>query len=130
MNWFSPQYWQQRDMERMIGKWLRAGVFLSATVALLGGILYLIQVHEIPDYKTFHGAAAQFRHLPGILHGVAVFDGASIIQLAVVLLIATPILRIAFSVLAFAIEKDRLYVIITLIVLCIILFGIFSGLGG
>ncbi len=130
MSWFSSQYWQQRDMERMIGKWLRAGVLLSATVAFLGGVLYLKQVHEIPDYKTFHGAATQFRHLPGILHGVAALDGASIIQLAVVLLIATPILRIAFSVLAFAIEKDRLYVVITLIVLCIILFGIFSGMGG
>src|SRR5689334_6226683 len=130
MNWFSPQYWQQRDMERMIGKWLRAGVLLSATVAFAGGLLYLTQVHEIPDYKTFHGAAASFRHLPGILHVVAAFDGASIIQLAVVLLIATPILRIALSVLAFAIERDRLYVIITLIVLSIIIFGMFSGMGG
>nr|NKQ94879.1 DUF1634 domain-containing protein [Escherichia coli] len=59
-----------------------------------------------------------------------ILDGASIIQLAVVLLIATPILRIAFSVLAFAIEKDKLYVIITLIVFSIIIFGMYSGLGG
>jgi uncharacterized membrane protein len=130
MNWFFSQYWQQRDVEQMIGKWLRIGVFISAIVALLGGVLYLQQVHEIPDYKTFHGAAQQFRHLPGILHGAAILDGASIIQLAVVLLIATPILRIAFSVLAFAIEKDKLYVIITLIVLSIIIFGMYSGLGG
>ncbi len=130
MNWLSSKYWQQRDVERLIGKLLRIGVFTAAIVALIGGILYLQQSHNIPDYKTFHGADMNFRHLPGILHGVMELNGASIIQLAAVLLIATPILRIAFSVLAFAIEKDKLYVVITLIVLFIIFFGMFSGLGG
>lgn len=130
MNWLSSKYWQQRDVERLIGKLLRIGVFTAAVVALIGGVLYLQQSTHIPDYKTFHGADIKFRHLPGILQGVTQFDGASIIQFAAVLLIATPIFRIAFSVLAFAIEKDKLYVVITLVVLLIIFFGMFSGLGG
>ncbi len=57
-------------------------------------------------------------------------DGAAIIQLAVVILISTPIIRVAFSAVTFAVEKDWRYVIITLVVLAIIFFGMLSGLGG
>jgi uncharacterized membrane protein len=131
-NLFSSKYWQQRDMELFIGKWLRIGVFTSAAVALLGGIVYLSTHNVIPDYRAhnFTGAGKQFRNIPDILHGAMTLNGPSIIQLAVIILIATPIFRIAFSVFAFAIERDKMYVIITLIVLSVILFGIFSGLGG
>lgn len=121
---------QSRSMEIFIGKWLRYGVYTSAAVAILGGILYLFQSQDLPDYTHFTGAAPQYRHLPGIWKGVLQLDGASIIQFAAVILIATPIMRIIFSVIAFAIEKDWLYVVITLIVFSIILFGMFSGLGG
>lgn len=121
---------KERDMEIFIGKWLRFGAFSSAFVAIIGGILYLAQHTDLPDYKNFTGAEMQYRHLPGILKGVWALDGAAIIQFAAVILIATPIMRIVFSVVAFALEKDRMYVVITLIVLSIILFGMFSGLGG
>jgi len=56
--------------------------------------------------------------------------GVDIIQLGVVLLIATPIARILFSVFAFTVEKDYLYIVITLIVLGVILFSMLGGLGG
>lgn len=119
-------------MELFIGKWLRIGVFTSAAVALLGGIVYLSTHNVIPDYRAhnFAGAGKQFRNIPDILNGAMALNGTSIIQLAVIILIATPIFRIVFSVFAFAIERDKMYVIITLIVLGVIMFGIFSGLGG
>jgi uncharacterized membrane protein len=131
-NFFSSKYWHQRDMELFIGKWLRIGVFTSAAVALVGGIVYLSTHHVIPDYQShnFTGAEKRFRNFPDILHGALALNGPSIIQLAVIILIATPIFRIVFSVFAFAIERDKMYVVITLIVLSVILFGIFSGLGG
>ncbi|SJZ35423.1 DUF1634 domain-containing protein [Sediminibacterium ginsengisoli] len=121
---------QQRDAERLIGKLLRTGVILSALLALAGGIIYLREHDTIPDYKVFTGTDAEYRHVTKILAGAMRLEGAAIIQLAVLVLIATPILRIIFSVIAFAIEKDYLYVTITLIVAAIIFFGMFSGLGG
>jgi uncharacterized membrane protein len=121
---------RQRDMELFIGRWLRLGVFTAAAIALTGGILYLSAHPPLPDYTHFAGTEPQYRHLPGILQGVLQGNGLAIIQLAVVILIATPILRILFSVAAFTLEKDRMYVLITLIVLCVILLGMFSGLGG
>ena len=120
---------KERKMEVFIGRWLRFGAYSSAIIAIIGGVLYLSQQKELPDYNVFSGAAPQYTHLPGILNGVMALDGAAVIQMAAVILIATPILRIVFSVFAFAAEKDRMYVLITLIVLSIILFGMFSGLG-
>ena len=54
-------------------------------------------------------------------------QSASIVQLGVVLLIATPIARVAFTLVAFAIQRDRTYVIITLIVLGLLLYGLLFG---
>lgn len=114
-----------------IGKQLRWGVITASVIALIGGIVFLISHGGgVPEYHVFNGAPMYVRHLPGILSGVANFDGLAIIQLGVVVLLATPITRIAFSVVAFAMEKDRLYVGITLLVLAIIIFSIYSGLGG
>jgi uncharacterized membrane protein len=110
---------------------LRWGVISASIIAFIGGIIYLYTYGKgTPSYTTFTGAPLYVRHLPGIIHGVLQLDGLAIIQLGVVVLLATPITRIAFSVLAFAMEKDILYVIITLIVLSVIIFSIFSGLGG
>ena len=128
---FSKSFWQERDVELFIGQQLRWGVITSSIIAFIGGVIYLIKNGgHTPTYTEFTGAPEYVRHLPGILHGIAALDGMAIIQLGVVVLLATPITRIAFSVLAFAMEKDTLYVVITLIVLGVITFSIFSGLGG
>jgi len=128
---FSKAFWQERDVEMFIGQQLRWGVITSSIIAFIGGIIYLINHGQNkPSYTEFTGAPEHVRHLPGILKGVSQLDGMAIIQLGVVVLLATPITRIAFSVLAFAMEKDKLYVVITLIVLAVITYSIFSGLGG
>lgn len=128
---FSKTFWQERDVEMFIGQQLRWGVISASVIAFIGGIIYLYSNGKgAPSYTEFTGAPLYVRHLPGILHGVFQLDGMAIIQLGVVVLLATPITRIAFSVLAFAMEKDVLYVIITLIVLSVITFSIFSGFGG
>jgi len=128
---FSKEFWQERDVEMFIGQQLRWGVITASVIAFIGGIIYLYSHGgDTPAYHVFNGAPEYVRYLPGIFHGVARLDGMAIIQLGVVVLLATPITRIAFSVVAFAMEKDRLYVMITLLVLSIIIFSIFSGLGG
>jgi uncharacterized membrane protein len=57
--------------------------------------------------------------------GIATGDPATIIQLGILLLIATPVARVAFALVAFAIERDRLYVAVSLIVLAVLLFSFF-----
>lgn len=117
------------DMQQLIGTVLRYGVLLSGAVAIIGGLLYLVQQGAgIPDYTTFNGEPAGFTSLTGIINGLKSGSATEIIQLGVVILIATPIIRIGFSLVSFILEKDRLYVVITLIVLLIILFSMFGGL--
>ncbi|MCX2480082.1 DUF1634 domain-containing protein [Pedobacter sp. MC2016-15] len=117
------------DMEQLIGQVLRLGVLISGTVAIIGGIWYLFQKGSgTPHYTTFNGEPAGYTSLTGIFKGLATGSASEIIQLGVVILIATPIVRIFFSLASFVIERDRLYVIITSIVLLIILFSMFSGL--
>ena len=128
MKIFTNNFWTKRNVELYIGLLLRYGVILSCAITFIGGIVYFIQ-HNIPltDYspvpqgETFYGVDAYLRSFSGIMSGVLEFDGAAIIQLGVLLLIATPISRVAFSVIAFLIEKDYLYVVITIVVLVIIL---------
>lgn len=117
------------DMQQLIGQVLRYGVLISGAVAIIGGIWYLFQHGSgTPHYTTFNGEPAGYTSLSGILKGLGQGSATEIIQLGVVILIATPILRIVFSLLAFILEKDKLYVLITLIVLSIILFSMFGGL--
>lgn len=134
-NIFSKQFWVEKDVELYIGKLLRYGVMLSCAITLFGGIIYLYQQQGIvPDYsptpsgESFKGVAEYLRELTTILPRILEFDGAAIIQLGVIVLIATPVLRVAFSAIAFLIEKDYMYVTITLIVLTIIILNMIFGL--
>ena len=118
-----------QDIEQWIGKLLRYGVISSCLIAIAGGILYLITFgQEIPKYTIFIGESPEFTSLPAILRGFLTLQSKAIIQFGVVILIATPILRIVLSLIAFMLEKDKLYVIITTIVLSIILVSMFGGL--
>lgn len=136
MNIFSKDFWAEKDMELFIGKLLRYGVFLSCGITLFGAVVYLYQNHGMsmehykptPDGEIFPGTEYYLRELSTIIPRVLSFDGAAIIQLGVCVLIATPILRVAFSVIGFLIERDYMYVVITLIVLLIILANMLLGL--
>jgi uncharacterized membrane protein len=120
-----------RSIERIVSWILRSGVLISGTVVFLGGIVFLARHgHEPADYHTFRVQPVSDRLVQGIITGASAFRARSIIQLGVLLLLATPIARVAFSVAGFALERDRLYVMITCIVLAILLYSLISGATG
>ena len=124
----SGRSWNDMRIEVIIGTLLRSGVILAASVVLVGGILYLVRHgHELPDYGTFHGEPGMLKSLGGIFHGVAALSARAMIQLGLLLLIATPVARVVFSAIAFALERDYLYVVITLIVLGVLAYSLFGG---
>jgi uncharacterized membrane protein len=130
---FKPQPWRDRRIEVILGNLLRIGVLVSAAVVLLGASIYLSRhAHEPADYRVFRGEPSEYRTIRGVIQSVIVGRGRGqgLIQLGLLLLIATPIARVAFSVAGFAIERDRLYVAFTLIVLAILLYSFLgSGIG-
>jgi uncharacterized membrane protein len=112
----------EEQVSRMMGVLLHSGVIMAASVVLAGGVWYLARFGMlIQNYRAFHGEPQELRSVAGILKGVAGLHPRSIIQLGLLLLIATPITRVAFSVLAFFARRDRTYVTITLVVLVVLL---------
>lgn len=121
---------KDKDIQQFIGNLLRIGVLSASAIALIGGILYLV-VHGMesrPDYHQFHSEPVAYTHIQGIFQGVLSGDAGAIMQLGVVVLILTPIMRVVCSLFSFILEKDKMYVFITTIVLCIILFSMFCGI--
>lgn len=117
--------WNDKRIEEIVGNLLRAGVLIAASVVFAGGIFFLIRYGNTrPDFSSFHGEPLVFRSLSGIFHDAINLSPRGIIQFGILLLIATPVARVAFSAVAFALEKDRLYVFITLIVLAVLLFSL------
>jgi uncharacterized membrane protein len=121
----ATQAWTDRKIEETVGNLLRAGVSLSAFVVSLGAIIYLVRHGRAPaDYAVFTGEPADLKSLGGIIRDAMHFHGRGIIQLGLVLLIATPVARVAFAIWGFAAEKDRMYVAFTVIVLAVLLYSL------
>lgn len=116
-------------MEIIIGYLLRAGVLLSASVVLIGGVIYVSRHgRAIADYRNFRGELSPLRSFAGILHGTRQLSGRAIIQFGLLLLIATPVARVIFSAVAFVWEHDYLYVVFTLVVLAVLTYSLFGGM--
>jgi uncharacterized membrane protein len=117
-----------RGIEVIIGNLLRTGVLLAAAVVALGAAVYLSGYAMQPaDFSVFRGEAAALRTAPAIVSGAIHLHGKSIIQLGLLLLIATPVARVMFAVVGFAIERDHLYVVLTLIVLAVLLYSLLGS---
>jgi uncharacterized membrane protein len=124
----SDHAWTDQRIENSVGNLLRAGVSLSALVVMFGAVIYLARHGRSPaDYRVFRGEPTDLKSLPGILHSAFTFHGQGIIQLGLVLLIATPVARVAFAIWGFAAEHDRLYMIFTGIVLIVLLYSLLGS---
>ena len=119
----------ERDFQLIIGNLLRYGVWISLSVAFIGGIIYLLNHgNELKNYSVFHENDTNiFKVILNIYNGVVQGQGESIILLGIILLFITPILRLLISLFVFYFEKDYLYVSITTIVILIIGTSIFFG---
>ena len=112
-------------LEAIIGNLLRTGVIGSAVIVLLAGIVFVGQHHaDTVSYSTFQMERSGLRTINGILHSVWSLRADTFIQLGLLLLIATPIARVALAAIGFYLQKDRIYVAVSLIVLSILLFSI------
>jgi uncharacterized membrane protein len=120
--------WDDEQVDLTIAGLLRTGVIIAAALVAAGGVWYLAGSGRLaPSYGSFRGEPADLRTVPGVLKGVGAGNPAAVIALGLMILLATPIARVAFSVVAFAMQRDRTYVAVTLIVLAVLLASV-SGL--
>jgi uncharacterized membrane protein len=108
-----------------MGKLLRVGVVLAAALVAAGGIAYLVERWDhTTHYGTFVGEPDALTAPMAILRGALGLDPASLIALGLVVLVLTPVARVVFALLAFAEQRDRLYIVFTLVVLSVLFIGL------
>ncbi len=119
--------WSDEWMERVIGGLLRAGVFVSFVLVSAGVAIYLVgHAGDQPGFHVFRGEPRDLRGIAGIAREAFAMKGAGLIQLGLLVLVATPVARVAFSVIGFVSQRDRTYVAVTLLVLSILLVSLFG----
>ncbi|MGZ3485079.1 MAG: DUF1634 domain-containing protein [Gemmatimonadaceae bacterium] len=119
---------RDEQVELVIGRLLQWGVLAAAIVVVIGGILLLAQYGHLPaTFRQFNSEDSALRSVGGIIRAALSGDSRAIVQLGLVLLIATPAARVALTLGAFIIQRDRLYIVTTSIVLALLLYGLFWG---
>ena len=120
--------WTDERVERIVGTLLESGVVISGLVVLAGGVLYMLRyAHAAIQYENFVPERESLRSLRAVVKDALHGDSRAIIECGLLLLIATPVARVLFSIVAFALEKDRLYVVLTAIVFVILIYSLFGG---
>ncbi len=118
------------DFNAIIGNVLRFGVTISAVLIGVGVIMILVG-DKSANFPTSLSALIKSDYGRPTLNfvklgtGVVAFNPIAIIELGLLILLATPIVRVAASILLFAAEKDMIYVALTVFVLAVLLFSIF-----
>jgi uncharacterized membrane protein len=117
------------DLNAVVSNILKYGVIASALLVVVGIVLLFentpsdfpssVQQVISADYGRSTLSATT------LFVGVVAINPVFLIQLGLIVLLATPIVRVGVSVLYFAHQKDVAYVAITLIVLLVVLIGIF-----
>ncbi len=117
-------------LEEMVGKLLRAGVLISAVIVFVGGVWWLAEAGgSASSYRQFHQEPPELRHIGALLKSLAHPQPEGVIELGLLLLIATPVARVVLALVGFALEGDHTYVAITLAVLAILVYSLVLPFG-
>jgi len=107
---------------------LRTGVLVSATIVASGGVVLLVRHGvEHPMYHVFQGEPQPLRSVAGIVQQARHLSGRGLVQLGLLCLIATPIARVAFSIIGFMRQRDWLYVGMTAAVLALLAYSLLAS---
>ncbi len=124
----TDRWWSAGRAEQVIGTLLRTGVLAAGVVVVAAGARELVRHGASrPDLHAFHGEPQDLRSPAGIVEDALALRARGLIQLGLLLLIATPVARVALSVAVFALEKDRTYVAVTLVVLGLLLYSLLAS---
>lgn len=121
-----------RQVELLISRLLRIGVLTSLCIIVLGTLLSFTNHsgyrQSTEELKRLTSDDAEFPHtLPQVWQGLRQFQGRAVVTLGLLVLIATPVLRVAVSIFAFIYERDPAFVLITSLVLALLLLSFLLG---
>jgi len=117
-------------LEQIVGHLLRTGVLTAAAVVLAGGVWWLAETgYHPPTYQSFRLEPPELRHFGALLGSMAHPRPDTLIQLGLLILIATPIARVVMALAGFALERDRTYVVVCAVVLAVLIYSLVLPFG-
>lgn len=123
----APPVVSDEEVELRVGALLKAGVLTASALVAMGGVIYLIKYGATPPHhERFTGEPNDLKSISGIVRAAGELRGRGLIQLGLLVLLATPVARVAFSLYAFVQQRDRTYVLITAFVLLLLLGSLFQ----
>jgi uncharacterized membrane protein len=128
----SPEYEARRRQyaanAKLIGWVLRGGVSIASLLVAIGLILFFLG-HGGPDTRDQAlGKGVKLHPLSasGLYHDILDGDGPAIIELGLIVLLLTPTSRVALTLVLFLNQRDRVYILLSTIVLIVLLLGFFG----
>lgn len=115
-------------MQVWLSRLLIAGVWIAAVLCAAGIVLSLLAGSATPPRTPFAGVAPGLDSPMGVIRSAMRLEGPGVMAMGVLALVATPVLRVAFSLVLFVRERDRLYIGVTAVVLALLAIGLFTGL--
>jgi len=120
--------WTDERMDHLIAGLLRTGVLLAAAFVLAGAVVHLLRHGgELADFSVFRVAPWQAHGVVGLAREALAGRGQGLALLGLLVLVATPVARVALAAFAFAAERDWAYVLVALVVLGVLAFSLFGG---
>lgn len=120
--------WTEHEIDQVVGRLLQVGVLIAAFVVVAAMPFFLGSYgHGSASFGAFRPEPSRLRNVGEIVRAALSRDTAALVQLGVLLLIATPIARVALTLVAFALRRDRVFVALSALVLAILLVGLISG---
>lgn len=124
-----------RRVELVISTLLRVGVLTSLLVVVAGTVMTFV---DQPSYLSspaaldgLIGSNARYPDtLAAVVRGVRAGSGPAVVMAGLLILIATPVLRVAVSIFAFVYQRDRAFVVITSVVLTLLVASFGLGKAG
>jgi uncharacterized membrane protein len=119
-----------RRMEKLIGIVLLAGVLTSAALVLFGGALYMWRHGSTPvHYRIFRGEPSDLRNIAGIWKDFEHESARGAIQFGLMLLVGVQLVRVALTGILFLFNRDKVFVVITFLVLAMLTYALFFAGG-
>jgi uncharacterized membrane protein len=123
----APPVASDEEVELQVGALLQVGVLVASVLVAIGGVIYLIKYGATPPHhETFTGEPDDLKRIGGIVQAASELRGRGVIQLGLLVLLATPVARVAFSLYTFVRQRDRTYILITAFVLSLLLGSLFQ----
>ncbi len=124
----APAQAPDERLERVLQALVRWGTILAAGLIILGGARYLVaNGGDTPQYADFVAEPEELRSLGGVLSGAASFEARGLIQLGLLLLVATPLARVAAALVLYVRQRNRLYIVVSSLVLGTLLYSLLAS---